>query len=177
MLTLHVTDCTPHVTSPSPSPSPLSRLSPQLLSLKPEFDAFLARFEKKYAYGTPNEYARRLGIFARNVALAAARQADDRGSAVHGVTRFSDLTPEEFASEFLGTPITGAQIARRKAHKSATHLETLPTAALPESFDWREKGAAMERFPLSPPAPRSATHGMPASATAATVSLTSNPKP
>ena len=58
-----------------------------------------------------------------------------------GVTRFSDLTPEEFAAEFLGTRVTSEQIARRKAHPSANHLEELPTEGLPMSFDWREKGA------------------------------------
>lgn len=113
----------------------------QLLAVKPEFDAFLAKYEKKYAYGFPGEYAKRLRIFADNMKRAAQRQSDDRGSAEHGVTKFSDLTPEEFAESFLGTRISAEQIARRKAHPDANHLVELPTEDLPEAFDWREKGA------------------------------------
>jgi cathepsin F len=139
-----VVNSTTHISSTHSLPSShetTTHAPQQLLGVKPEFDAFLARFEKKHAYGAPGEYAKRLRIFARNLKLAAERQEDDRGSAVHGVTRFSDLTPEEFASEFLGMAITTEQIARRKAHPSANHLEELPTEGLPASFDWREKGA------------------------------------
>eukprot|EP00227_Mantoniella_beaufortii_P019581 CAMPEP_0197589154 /NCGR_PEP_ID=MMETSP1326-20131121/10186_1 /TAXON_ID=1155430 /ORGANISM="Genus nov. species nov., Strain RCC2288" /LENGTH=417 /DNA_ID=CAMNT_0043154067 /DNA_START=80 /DNA_END=1333 /DNA_ORIENTATION=+ len=118
----------------------LEGLEAEVLAVKGEFDAFLAKFEKKYAYGGA-QYVHRLGVFAANLKRAAERQLDDTGSAVHGVTRFSDLTPEEFKTEFLGTPISAEQIQRRKAHPLSTTLPDLPTADLPLDFDWREKGA------------------------------------
>ena len=42
--------------------------------MKDQFDAFLAKFEKKYAYGGVY-YVERLAIFAANLARAAERQA------------------------------------------------------------------------------------------------------
>jgi len=55
-------------------------------------------------------------------------------SAVHGVTRFSDLTPREFRQSVLGLRGVGLP-------KDANAAPILPTDNLPEDFDWREKGA------------------------------------
>ena len=69
---------TPILAAPPPS---------QLLAVKPQFDAFIAKYEKALHYASnPAEYVKRLGIFARNLVLAAERQAQDGGSAEHGVT-------------------------------------------------------------------------------------------
>ena len=73
--------------------------------------------------------------------LAAERQAQDGGSAEHGVTKFSDLTPEEFAEQYLGSFISEEDVARRRAHPDVSVLPDVPTDHLPEAFDWREKGA------------------------------------
>lgn len=78
----------------------------------------------------------RLGIFAKNMMRAAEHQALDP-TAVHGVTQFSDLSEEEFEARFLGV----------QGGKSGTLLggggeaPVLDVKDLPESFDWREKGA------------------------------------
>ena len=107
---------------------------------RPAFESFLDTFpEKRAAYADAAKYAERLKIFARNVILAAERQAQDRGSAVHGVTQFSDLTPAEFASTFLGTKLANEDVAAIRS--DMTTLPDYPADDLPLTFDWRERGA------------------------------------
>ena len=107
---------------------------------RPAFESFLDTFpEKREAYADAAKYAERLEIFARNMILAAERQAQDRGSAVHGVTQFSDLTPTEFASTFLGTKLANEDVAAIRS--GMTTLPDYPAHDLPLEFDWRERGA------------------------------------
>ena len=107
---------------------------------RPAFESFLDTFpEKREAYADAAKYAERLEIFARNMILAAERQAQDRGSAVHGVTQFSDLTPTEFASTFLGTKLANEDVAAIRS--GMTTLPDYPVHDLPLTFDWRERGA------------------------------------
>jgi len=111
-------------------------------TLRDRFAAFIVEHgkEAEYALKTAEEYARRLEIFAENLAKAVERQVSDRGSAIHGVTRFSDLTADEFKSQFLGHTKLASE--ERKKYKSTRALiEDLPTKGLPEEFDWRFKGA------------------------------------
>lgn len=54
--------------------------------------------------------------------------------AVHGVTKFSDLTPGEFRQKFLG-------LKRLRLPKDAQTAPLLPTNDLPDDFDWRDRGA------------------------------------
>ncbi|KAF6332840.1 cathepsin W [Rhinolophus ferrumequinum] len=67
---------------------------PQPLKLKEVFTLFQIRYNRSYS--NPAEYARRLDIFARNLAEAQRLQEEDLGTAEFGVTPFSDLTEEEF---------------------------------------------------------------------------------
>jgi len=62
------------------------------------FRTFLATYNKEYKNAT--EFAYRLEVFKKNLQIAEQRNAD--GEAVHGITKFSDLTNEEFRSFYLG---------------------------------------------------------------------------
>nr|KAF6324339.1 cathepsin W [Myotis myotis] len=64
------------------------------LELKEVFTLFQIQYNRSYS--NPAEYARRLDIFARNLAQAQQLQEEDLGTAEFGVTAFSDLTEEEF---------------------------------------------------------------------------------
>jgi len=110
-------------------------------ALKARFEAFLDEHGKREAYAlkTAAEYAERLKIFGENVLRAAEAQANDVGSARHGVTKFSDLTPEEFAATYLGHVRLSSE-HREKVRASANVIDNLPTKHLPEEFDWRYKG-------------------------------------
>ncbi|GER52325.1 cysteine protease [Striga asiatica] len=103
-----------------------------------KFKTFMAEYGKEYA--SRSEYLHRLGIFAGNLIRAAEHQAMDP-TAVHGVTQFSDLSEEEFEGTYLG--VKGGTATGRLENAAAAAAE-IEVGDLPESFDWREKGAVSE---------------------------------
>jgi len=77
-------------------------------SLKLMFEAFKAQHGVRYS--TMEEESNRFAIFINNLKSIDERNSAERkagGSASHGITRFSDLTPEEFASRYLTYTSTG----------------------------------------------------------------------
>lgn len=103
-----------------------------LLNADYHFTIFKRRFQK--AYATKEEHDYRFSVFKANLRMAKRHQKLDP-SAVHGVTQFSDLTPQEFRRNFLGV--------NRHLHLPADTKQApiLPTNDLPKEFDWREHGA------------------------------------
>lgn len=95
------------------------------------FSIFKNKFGKSYESKEEHEY--RFSVFKANL-LRAERNQEFDANAVHGVTQFSDMTPEEFAEKHLG-------LKPLKFPKDATKAPILPTEDLPASFDWREHGA------------------------------------
>jgi C1A family cysteine protease len=76
----------------------------------------------------------RFQIFKKNIAVAA--ELDSRSElSSYGVTKFSDLSPEEFASRYL--------MKNFKRSSVAAPLYSMPTEPLayPTSFDWSAKNA------------------------------------
>lgn len=102
-----------------------------LLDAELRFSKFKLQFGKTYA--TQEEHDYRLGVFKANLRRAALHQKLDL-TAVHGITKFSDLTPEEFRSRFLG-------LKGLKLPADANKAPILPTDDLPADFDWRDHGA------------------------------------
>lgn len=111
-------------------------LDNDLLGTERNFKIFMDKYEKRYA--TREEYMHRLGIFAKNMIRAAQHQVMDP-TAIHGITPFSDLSEDEF--EQLYTGVRGGS-PMDVVKESAPLLEEV--GGLPESFDWREKGAVTE---------------------------------
>jgi C1A family cysteine protease len=71
-------------------------------NLKFMWEAFKRDFNKKY--DTMNEEASRYEVFMENLKVIDARNALEKaagGSAVHGITQFSDISQEEFSSRYL----------------------------------------------------------------------------
>lgn len=103
-----------------------------LLNADAHFASFVRDFGKSYS--NSEEHDHRLGVFKENLRRARRHQELDP-TAVHGITQFSDLTPEEFRRSYLG-------LRRKKADLSgAREAPILPTNDLPEEFDWRDHGA------------------------------------
>ena len=102
-----------------------------LLNAEHHFSVFKAKFGKTYA--TQEEHDHRFGVFKANLRRAKLHQKLDP-SAVHGVTKFSDLTPAEFRRQFLGLKPLHLPADANKA-------PILPTSDLPTDFDWRDHGA------------------------------------
>ncbi|MBA0720564.1 hypothetical protein Golax_008178 [Gossypium laxum] len=103
----------------------------QLLNAEHHFTLFKSKFGKTYA--TKEEHDYRLGVFKANMRRAKRHQLLDP-TAVHGVTKFSDLTPSEFRRQFLG-------LKPLKLPADAQKAPILPTDDLPDDFDWRDQGA------------------------------------
>lgn len=102
-----------------------------------QFKSFIQEFGKEYP--TREEYLHRLGVFAKNLIRAVEHQAMDP-TAVHGVTQFSDLSAEEFERMYMG--VKGGATA--SPWENDVVAEEMEVGGLPESFDWREKGAVTE---------------------------------
>uniref|UniRef100_A0A3B4ENR2 Cathepsin F-like n=1 Tax=Pundamilia nyererei TaxID=303518 RepID=A0A3B4ENR2_9CICH len=78
---------------------------------------------------------RRLRIFHENLKTAEKLQALDQGSAEYGVTKFSDLTEEEFRSTYLNPLLS--QWTLHQPMKPAAPAK----GPSPDSWDWRDHGA------------------------------------
>ncbi|KAK9283288.1 hypothetical protein L1049_011524 [Liquidambar formosana] len=108
-----------------------------LLGTEKRFQSFMKKYGKEYS--TKEEYLHRLGIFAKNLIRAAEHQALDP-TAVHGVTPFSDLSEEEFEKMYSGVR-GGGGFGLEGVVGTAPAVEV---GGLPDSFDWRERGAVTE---------------------------------
>ncbi|KPJ01501.1 Putative cysteine proteinase CG12163 [Papilio xuthus] len=99
------------------------------------FDDFLDTYKPTYN-SNETEKLRRFEIFRNNVKMIHALNMGDAGTATYGVTKFADLTHEEFKRQFLGLKPSLSnpnQIPMTKA--------VIPEVNLPDAFDWRQRGA------------------------------------
>ncbi|KAM3376964.1 cysteine protease RD19A [Capsicum galapagoense] len=103
-----------------------------MLNVDHHFTNFKMRFGKTYASDEEHRY--RFSVFKANLRRAMQHQKLDP-AAVHGVTQFSDMTPDEFKRKFLGVN------RRLRLPSDANKAPILPTEDLPSEFDWREHGA------------------------------------
>ncbi|XP_076025841.1 cathepsin F [Genypterus blacodes] len=103
------------------------------LELLGQFKEFMVKYNKDYS--SQEEADRRLRIFHQNLKTAEKIQSLDQGSAEYGVTKFSDLTEEEFRSAYLN-PL----LSQWTLHRSMKPARPARNPA-PASWDWREHGA------------------------------------
>lgn len=103
-----------------------------LLNADHHFSLFKSKYRKTYATQEDHDY--RFSVFKDNLRRANRHQLLDP-SAVHGVTEFSDLTPSEFQTQYLGLRRT------LRLPSDAQSAPILPTNDLPADFDWRDHGA------------------------------------
>jgi cathepsin F len=101
--------------------------------LRQQFIEFQHAYGKQYADAT--EFELRYAVFKSNVARAAKIQANDT-QATWGVTKFMDMTPQEFKNTIL----MKNTIANNRVKKNiAKELPASPLA----SFDWRNHSPAV----------------------------------
>jgi len=97
-----------------------------------QFQQFKAAFGRSYESTSEEDY--RMSVFSSNVARMQRLQAAD-SSAVFGITKFMDLTAQEFKDQYLNYRPAGA---------FADHIApspVLPPSTQASGFDWRLKGA------------------------------------
>lgn len=78
------------------------RFSNNTAYMRAAFDDFKVEYNR--VYSSTAEDATRFSIFVENMKIADERNAAEAaggGSAVHGITKFSDMSQEEFASRYL----------------------------------------------------------------------------
>ncbi|KAM3612597.1 uncharacterized protein V6R79_010791 [Siganus canaliculatus] len=98
-----------------------------------QFKEFMVKYNK--VYSSQEEADHRLRIFHENLKTAEKLQSLDQGSAEYGVTKFSDLTEEEFRSTYLNPLLSQWTLHRPMKPASAAKNPA------PESWDWRDHGA------------------------------------
>ncbi|KAB5571421.1 hypothetical protein PHYPO_G00224790 [Pangasianodon hypophthalmus] len=114
---------------------PLSRDKPtqETVDLLMQFKDFMVKYNRTYT--SQEEAEKRLRIFQENLKTAQTLQALDQGTAEYGVTKFSDLTEDEFRMMYLNPMLS--QWSLQKQMKLAVPV----SKAAPDSWDWRDHGA------------------------------------
>jgi len=103
----------------------------------PAFQAFIENHRNGVGYGTAVETMGRLSIFKDNLRAITARNAKCAGKCKHGVTKFADLSPDEFRSKYTGLKPTTTELKKRMPRKNHGVNATYQAA----SVDWRTLGA------------------------------------
>ena len=93
-----------------------------------QFQKFIKKYNKKY--NSMNEYLARFEVFRRNVQATL----QDNFSYQTGITKFSDLTHQEFARTYLNLNYDAMAVANFNPY-----IVTKVSNA-PDSFDWRAYG-------------------------------------
>jgi C1A family cysteine protease len=109
----------------------LAAFSPEVTQ---QFIAFQHQYNKMYA--TQGEFNARLAIFAENL-QRAARLNQEQTSAVFGVTKFMDMTVEEFKNTILMS-----KLPQHVGHGPYRNQSSLRVSA-PNEFDWRDKSGVV----------------------------------
>ncbi len=103
----------------------------KLLSSNPEnlqkFEEFMTKYNKMY--GSYEDMYARFQVFEDNLKTIEWINAMDKG-AVHGISQFTDLSPEEFKATYLTLK-----------HKEPTKERTTNPPTTETSWDWRDHGA------------------------------------
>nr|VZI32766.1 unnamed protein product [Spirometra erinaceieuropaei] len=127
-----VSQCTPYETEEPKWPH--TYLGASLpIDLTEEFQRFKTKFNK--TFGTEDDY--RYSTFCENYLKAILLQYYDQGTAEYGVTEFFHYTQSEFARIYLNQPV---DLSNRPSDK----ITTYSSVNIPDSFDWRDKGAVSE---------------------------------
>jgi len=104
------------------------------ITVEEEFQEFMIKYQKSYSAA---EYKKRLQIFEDSLKIAA--ELDDKDShATYGVTKFSDLTREEFKRDYLIANFSSPKT--RGEDYPVLPMSTLSPQQLPTAFDWNDKG-------------------------------------
>ncbi|KAI9185247.1 hypothetical protein LWI28_005601 [Acer negundo] len=107
-----------------------------LMTAEQQFKSFKEKYDKTYPTKEEDDY--RFGVFVSNLRKAKRNQLEDV-NAIHGVTKFSDLTLSEFRSQYLSL------------YRQTQLPNSIPKAPIlktpvnpPDEFDWREHGAVTD---------------------------------
>nr|XP_012223533.1 PREDICTED: uncharacterized protein LOC105672877 [Linepithema humile] len=98
------------------------------------FDDFVATYNRTYY--TPEERNLRLKIFRENLNIIRLLRKTEQGTGRYGVNMFADVSREEFRMLYLGL-----RPDLRSENDIPLKQAEIPDIELPDTFDWRQKGA------------------------------------
>ncbi|KAG6460847.1 hypothetical protein O3G_MSEX012250 [Manduca sexta] len=99
------------------------------------FYEFLSTYKPEYI-DDRHQMRQRFEIFKENVRKMHELNTHERGTATYGVTRFADLTYEEFSTKHMGM-----KASLRDPNQVQFRKAVIPNVTAPDSFDWRDHGA------------------------------------
>nr|CAB3234519.1 cathepsin L-like [Phallusia mammillata] len=104
-------------------------------NIKPYFDEFIKSYEREYSEsGNSEVYQQKYKVFEKNFKIM--KSLNEMGdNAVYGITKFMDYSYDEY-KKYLAPGFTKQLVSIREADMSS-----LDVNGIPESVDWREKGA------------------------------------
>jgi len=100
------------------------------------FESFKHKYNKNYE--TPEEEQKRFQIFKDNLIKSKELEELNGGSAQFGVTKFSDLTSEEFSAKYLikNVPSMIENLSKQNSQQQNVPAEGLSCKPNPVSYDW-----------------------------------------
>ncbi|EFN80374.1 Putative cysteine proteinase CG12163 [Harpegnathos saltator] len=98
------------------------------------FENFVNTYNRTYA--TEEERNLRLSIFRENLGIIRLLRKNEQGTGQYGVNQFADVSTEEFHAFYLGL-----RPDLRTENNIPLRQAEIPDIELPNSFDWRQKGA------------------------------------
>ncbi|KAK6253516.1 hypothetical protein QUC31_015236 [Theobroma cacao] len=105
------------------------------------YETWLVKHGK--AYNGLGEKEKRFEIFKDNLKFIEEHNSVN-GTYKVGLNRFADLTNEEYKAMYLGARLDGKTVSHRLAGKEKSQRYVFRVGdKLPESVDWREKGAVV----------------------------------
>lgn len=104
--------------------------------MRQSFNEYLTKFNKTYLMS--NEYTYRYKVFKDNLNQIDLLNKHEQGTATYGITRFADLTKEEFSRSL------GLRQDLRSENEVPFQAARIPDVHLPTEFDWRTKNAVTE---------------------------------
>jgi C1A family cysteine protease len=102
------------------------------------YEAWLVKHGKAQSQNSLVEKDRRFEIFKDNLRFVDEHNEKNLSYRL-GLTRFADLTNDEYRSKYLG-----AKMEKKGERRTSLRYEARVGDELPESIDWRKKGAVAE---------------------------------
>lgn len=107
-----------------------------------KYKSFMKTFNKTYS--TFDEMQKRFKCFCDNMKKAEMMSSKQNKSYQMGMTKFMDITPEEFGSKYLNKNMTNVHLSSNTTKKNYSEIKNKNGRFLqniPASWDWRDHGA------------------------------------